>query len=66
MTLKEYNEYVKRVREENEESRRLARSKREKIYQCRRILPYVISNKVGRNKPCSCGSGKKYKVCCGK
>ncbi|WP_353893763.1 preprotein translocase subunit SecA [Proteinivorax hydrogeniformans] len=23
------------------------------------------SNKVGRNKPCPCGSGKKYKRCCG-
>lgn len=22
-------------------------------------------NKVGRNDPCSCGSGKKYKKCCG-
>ena len=22
--------------------------------------------KVGRNDPCSCGSGKKYKACCGK
>jgi preprotein translocase subunit SecA len=22
--------------------------------------------KVGRNEPCSCGSGKKYKQCCGK
>lgn len=22
--------------------------------------------KVGRNDPCSCGSGKKYKLCCGK
>jgi len=22
--------------------------------------------KVGRNKPCPCGSGKKYKKCCGK
>ncbi|WP_226912635.1 SEC-C metal-binding domain-containing protein, partial [Halomonas sp. 3D7M] len=22
--------------------------------------------KVGRNDPCSCGSGKKYKQCCGK
>lgn len=21
---------------------------------------------VGRNDPCSCGSGKKYKKCCGK
>ncbi|MBQ8219344.1 MAG: preprotein translocase subunit SecA [Bacilli bacterium] len=24
------------------------------------------SNKVGRNEPCPCGSGKKYKQCCGK
>lgn len=22
--------------------------------------------KIGRNDPCSCGSGKKYKMCCGK
>jgi len=25
----------------------------------------VIVNKVGRNEPCPCGSGKKYKKCCG-
>jgi preprotein translocase subunit SecA len=25
----------------------------------------VRSNKVGRNDPCPCGSGKKYKNCCG-
>ena len=24
------------------------------------------SNKIGRNEPCICGSGKKYKNCCGK
>ena len=24
------------------------------------------SNKVGRNEPCPCGSGRKYKQCCGK
>ena len=23
-------------------------------------------NKIGRNEPCPCGSGKKYKNCCGK
>ena len=23
-------------------------------------------NKIGRNDPCPCGSGKKYKKCCGK
>ncbi|WP_244440879.1 YecA family protein [Neobacillus jeddahensis] len=26
----------------------------------------VNGNKVGRNDPCPCGSGKKYKKCCGK
>ncbi len=26
----------------------------------------VVTEKVGRNDPCPCGSGKKYKNCCGK
>jgi len=26
----------------------------------------AVSHKVGRNDPCPCGSGKKYKNCCGK
>jgi preprotein translocase subunit SecA len=26
----------------------------------------IKSEKVGRNEPCPCGSGKKYKKCCGK
>ncbi|HLV41256.1 MAG TPA: SEC-C metal-binding domain-containing protein, partial [Brumimicrobium sp.] len=26
--------------------------------------PYISENKVGRNDPCPCGSGKKYKKCC--
>ncbi len=25
----------------------------------------VVSAKINRNAPCSCGSGKKYKKCCG-
>ena len=28
--------------------------------------PVATSKKVGRNEPCPCGSGKKYKNCCGK
>lgn len=27
--------------------------------------PYIAPPKVGRNEPCPCGSGKKYKKCCG-
>jgi len=28
--------------------------------------PYVRKSRVGRNDPCPCGSGKKYKHCCGR
>jgi hypothetical protein len=37
--------------------------------QKRRNLPLAQvgnENKIGRNDPCPCGSGKKYKKCCGK
>ncbi|MEG1887057.1 MAG: SEC-C metal-binding domain-containing protein [Oscillospiraceae bacterium] len=33
------------------------------------VLPFkppVDTEKIGRNSPCPCGSGKKYKRCCGK
>ncbi len=26
----------------------------------------IVGKKIGRNEPCPCGSGKKYKHCCGK
>ena len=28
--------------------------------------PQEAEKKVGRNEPCPCGSGNKYKKCCGK
>ena len=28
--------------------------------------PVHVAQKIGRNEPCSCGSGKKYKKCCGR
>src|SRR4051794_39736377 len=28
--------------------------------------PFVAANQTGRNEPCPCGSGRKYKVCCGR
>jgi hypothetical protein len=28
--------------------------------------PLIREPKIGRNDPCPCGSGKKYKKCCGK
>jgi tetratricopeptide (TPR) repeat protein len=31
-----------------------------------RLLDLLEAKKVGRNDPCPCGSGKKYKKCCGR
>jgi len=28
--------------------------------------PTIAETKIGRNDPCPCGSGRKYKKCCGK
>jgi len=28
--------------------------------------PKIAEKKVGRNEPCPCGSGNKYKKCCGR
>ena len=40
-----------------------ANSGAEKVAKSRTIKK---GNKIGRNDPCPCGSGKKYKQCCGK
>ncbi len=32
----------------------------------RKPQPIKVAKKVGRNDPCPCGSGKKYKNCCGR
>ncbi len=32
----------------------------------KRSKTYVAPKKIGRNEPCPCGTGKKYKNCCGK
>ena len=29
-------------------------------------MPTIVGQKIGRNDPCPCGSGQKYKKCCGK
>ena len=31
----------------------------------KKINPKYIGKKMSRNEPCFCGSGKKYKRCCG-
>ena len=31
-----------------------------------KVVPFMADQRPGRNEPCSCGSGKKYKNCCGR
>ncbi len=41
--------------------------KRKELYkEQKRSQTIVKEKKIGRNDPCPCGSGKKYKYCCGK
>jgi hypothetical protein len=35
------------------------------LHENEQIEPYRAPPKVGRNEPCPCGSGRKYKKCCG-
>lgn len=42
------------------------KEKRDALYKAQKSSRTVIKPpKVGRNDPCPCGSGKKYKKCCG-
>lgn len=43
-----------------------SKEKRKEIQKHWRSSKTIVNeNKVGRNDPCPCGSGKKYKKCCG-
>jgi hypothetical protein len=44
----------------------LPEDKRKELYHSSKLSGTVIKEKkIGRNDPCPCGSGKKYKKCCG-
>ena len=41
--------------------------KRKALYlEAKKMNTIVKGKKIGRNDPCPCGSGKKYKFCCGR
>lgn len=44
----------------------LSITKRNEIAKTYRVDNTAVSQKVGRNEPCTCGSNKKFKNCCGK
>src|SRR5438876_6590903 len=53
-------EFARRKRRELEQARMAGSGDLAPVQQIRRA-----GDKVGRNDPCPCGSGKKYKKCCG-
>jgi len=45
----------------------LSQERRKELYlEQKKANTIVKEKKVGRNEPCPCGSGKKYKFCCGR
>ena len=45
----------------------LTPERRKELYKQQKASGTIVKEKkVGRNDPCPCGSGKKYKFCCGK
>ncbi len=80
-SLSEINRQMAETREEIEAYKRENADLRETIATMEAIVPavegsadnsewiipepYIAPPKVGRNDPCPCGSGKKYKKCCG-
>ncbi len=41
--------------------------KKQELYkEAKKMNTIVKGKKIGRNDPCPCGSGKKYKYCCGR
>jgi preprotein translocase subunit SecA len=59
--------WVQIAREEDVEELEQQQRKQRLVFNLSEDVPQqpAKSNKVGRNDPCPCGSGKKYKKCCG-
>jgi len=61
----EEEQAIEHIREELESEVAEARPNNQPIPE-RKKIPIVSNKKPKRNEPCPCGSGKKYKACCGK
>lgn len=59
--------WVQIAREEDVQELEQQQRKQRLVFNLSEDVPQqpAKSNKVGRNDPCPCGSGKKYKKCCG-
>ena len=63
ITLYEEMDKPDKVKEYENVFSKLQRVESEVIHQKKQLPVKVV--KIGRNEPCPCGSGKKYKKCCG-
>ena len=57
------------MKELHHETAQFKKENSEWLYDSGRVVPRTVvrsAPKVGRNEPCPCGSGKKYKHCCGR
>ena len=52
--------------EQNTERKQVIKGKANDSKEAEKKGPIKKEKKIGRNDPCPCGSGKKYKNCCGK
>nr|WP_099204201.1 SEC-C metal-binding domain-containing protein [Scatolibacter rhodanostii] len=51
----------------SEWDKHLTPERRKELYKEQKSSKTVVKDrKIGRNEPCPCGSGKKYKKCCGR
>ena len=62
----EANKYRKMLKEYEREEKEKKQRVKERFDGTLFQEPVVKAPKIGRNDPCPCGSGKKYKKCCGK
>ena len=57
------------MKEIHHETAKFKKEGNEWLYEEGHVTPKTVvraAPKVGRNEPCPCGSGKKYKLCCGR
>lgn len=64
--LEDIAKYRQMLQDEREEFRKRSAEYKQRIASADKAKPVVNPDKIGRNDTCPCGSGKKFKKCCGK
>ncbi|WP_419658684.1 SEC-C metal-binding domain-containing protein [Desulfosarcina variabilis] len=59
-----FPDLYRRLRSRHTRLRKIYANCKKKNFKPEPIKQESILQKVGRNDPCPCGSGKKYKKCC--